>query len=181
VHFNENVGEASLSPPRVNIGEDALPSSPVNPASSPVIGATNVSAARDRQLEEGELDILASQDTAGPTSQRFVAQTPRDVLGGVDAGLRAPTSPKVEMEDTDLGGGATAGSKVNEDISKDGARAAKDRKGTFTATLDFDDSDDNVFDEEAEGAKAARLTESTIDVNTGKKVACQLEKGVSMG
>ena len=37
------------------------------------------------------------------------------------------------------------------------------------------------FDEEAKGAKATRLTESTIDVNTGERVACQLEKGVSTG
>ena len=48
-------------------------------------------------------------------------------------------------------------------------------KGTTTVTLDFDDSDD-VFYEEAENARASRLTESTIDVNTGEKVACQLEK-----
>ena len=45
----------------------------------------------------------------------------------------------------------------------------------------FDDSDDDVFDEEAKNARASRLTESTIDVNTGEKVACQLEKGVSTG
>ena len=85
------------------------------------------------------------------------------------------------MEDNDLGGGAAAGGKVNEDVSKDGARAAKDHKGTFTTTLDFDDSDDDVFDEEAKNAWASHLTESTIDVNTGEKVACQLEKGVSTG
>ena len=158
-----------------------MPSSPINLASSPVIGDANVSAAVEKQLEEGELEILALQDTVGPSSQRFVAQTPQDISGGVNAGLRAPTSPEVEMEDNDLGGGAAAGGKVNEDVSKDGARAAKDHKGTFTTTLDFDDSDDVVFDEEAEGAKVARLTEYTIDVNTGEKVACQLEKGVSMG
>ena len=84
------------------------------------------------------------------------------------------------MDDIDFGGGAAAGGKDNEDVSKDGARIAKDRQGTFTTTLDFDDSDDVVFDEEAEGAKVARLTEYTIDVNTGEKVACQLEKGVSI-
>ena len=54
-------------------------------------------------------------------------------------------------------------------------------KGTTTATVDFDDSDDDIFDEEAKNAHASRLTESTIDVNTGEKVAYQLEKGVSMG
>ena len=51
---------------------------------------------------------------------------------------------------------------------------------TTTVTLDFDDSDD-VFDEEAKNDYASRFTESTIDVNTGKKVACKLENGVSMG
>jgi hypothetical protein len=54
-------------------------------------------------------------------------------------------------------------------------------KGTTTVTLDFDDSDEDVFDEEAKNARASRLTESTIDVNTSEKVAYQLEKGVSMG
>ena len=54
-------------------------------------------------------------------------------------------------------------------------------KGTTTVTLDFDDSDDDVFDEEAENAQASHLTESNIDVNTGEKVSCQLEKGVSIG
>jgi hypothetical protein len=54
-------------------------------------------------------------------------------------------------------------------------------KGTTTVTLDFVDSDDDVFDEEVENARASCLTESAIDVNTGEKVACQLEKGVSTG
>ena len=54
-------------------------------------------------------------------------------------------------------------------------------KGTTIVTLDFDDYDDDVFDEEAEKSRASHLTESTIDVNTGEKVACQLEKGVSTG
>jgi hypothetical protein len=68
--------------------------------------------------------------------------------------------------------GGAAGDKVDENLSKDGVCAAKDRKGTVTATLDFDDSDDDVFNEEAEGARVARLTESTIDVNTSEKVSC---------
>jgi len=38
-----------------------------------------------------------------------------------------------------------------------------------------------VFDKEAENARVSCLTESTIDVNIGEKVACQLEKGVSIG
>ena len=49
-------------------------------------------------------------------------------------------------------------------------------KGTTTVTLDFDDSDDDVFDEEAEHARASRLTESTIDVNTGEKVDVNLRR-----
>jgi hypothetical protein len=64
-------------------------------------------------------------------------------------------------------------------ISKDGACVARSRKGTFIATLDFDDSNDDVFDEEVKNAKASRLTESTINVNTREKVPCQLEKGVT--
>ena len=77
------------------------------------------------------------------------------------------------MQDSDLGGGA-----VETDAPK--AKALKG-KGTTTVTLDFDDSDDDVFDKEAENARASCLTESTIDVNIGEKVACQLEKGVSIG
>ena len=79
--------------------------------------------------------------------------------------------PQVEMQDSALGGGP-----VETDIPK--AKAYKG-KGTATLTLDFDESDDDVFDEEAENAWASRLTESTFDVNTGEKVSCQLEKGVS--
>ena len=54
-------------------------------------------------------------------------------------------------------------------------------KGTTTVTLDFDDSNDDIFDEEAKNARASHLTESTIIVNTSEKVAYQLEKGVSTG
>ncbi|CAD6212353.1 unnamed protein product [Miscanthus lutarioriparius] len=75
------------------------------------------------------------------------------------------------MQNIDLGGGL-----VETDAPK--FKVCKG-KGTTTVTLDFDDSNDDVFDEEVENAWASRLTESTIDVNTGEKVACQLEKGVS--
>ena len=54
-------------------------------------------------------------------------------------------------------------------------------KGTTTITLDFDDSNDDIFDEEAKNDRASRLSESTIDVNTDAKVAYPLEKGVSTG
>ena len=77
------------------------------------------------------------------------------------------------MQDIDLGGGP---------METDAPKAKVHKvKGTTTVTLDFDDSDDDVFDEEAKNAWASHLTESTIDVNTGEKVACQLEKGVSTG
>ena len=77
------------------------------------------------------------------------------------------------MQDTDVGGGpmVTDALKVK----------AHKGKGTTTVSLDFDDSNDDIFDEETEHARASCLTESNIDVNTGVKVACQLEKGVSMG
>jgi hypothetical protein len=76
------------------------------------------------------------------------------------------------IEDTGLGGGPveTGAPKVK----------ALKGKGTTTVTLDFDESDDDVFDEEAKNARASRLSESTIDVNTGEKVVCHLEKGVSI-
>jgi hypothetical protein len=54
-------------------------------------------------------------------------------------------------------------------------------KGTTTFVLDFDESDDKVHDEEAEHDRASRLSESTINVNTGERVFYQLEKGVSTG
>ena len=66
------------------------------------------------------------------------------------------------------------------EIDVDKARARKG-KGTTTLTLDFNESDDDVFDEEAEDDRASRLTESTINVNTGEKVSCRLENGVSTG
>ena len=171
MHSGEDVGEASLSLPPKNVGEDTLPSSPVVLASSPVLdtrGATDATATVDEQMEEGEIETLASLETVGPSSQRFVAETPRGTTGDVGATLHVASPPQVVMQDTDLGGAP----------GETDARKAKVHKGkgTTTVTLDFDDSDDDVFDEEAKNARASRLTESTIDVNTGEKVACQLEK-----
>ena len=77
------------------------------------------------------------------------------------------------MQDTDLGGGPVENEALKVKAHKG--------KGTTTVTLDFDDSDDDIFDEEVKNARASRLSEPTIDVNTGEKVAYQLEKGVSMG
>jgi hypothetical protein len=52
-------------------------------------------------------------------------------------------------------------------------------KGTTTFVFDFDESDDEVHDEEAEHDRTSHLFESTINVNTGERVSYQLEKGVS--
>jgi len=77
------------------------------------------------------------------------------------------------MQDTDLVGGP-----METDAPK--VRAHKG-KGTTIVTFDFDDSDGDVFDKEAENARASHLIESKIDVNTGEKVVGQLEKVVSTG
>ena len=79
MHSSEDVGEASLSLPPNFFGKDTLPSSPAVPTSSPVLdtgGAANATATTDEQMEEGEIETLASQETARPSSQRFVAETP---------------------------------------------------------------------------------------------------------
>ena len=63
LHSGEDVGEASLSSPPKNVGEDTLPSSPAVPASSPVLdtsGAADATATADEQMEEGEIETLAS-------------------------------------------------------------------------------------------------------------------------
>lgn len=49
------------------------------------------------------------------------------------------------------------------------------------AMVDFGDDDDEVFDDEANDERLARFSGSTVDVSTGEKVACQLEKHVSTG
>jgi len=63
----------------LNIGKDTLPSSLVVPTSSPVLGTSGAADATtiiDEQMEEGEIETLALQETVGPSSQRFVAETP---------------------------------------------------------------------------------------------------------
>jgi hypothetical protein len=155
--------EAILSSSQVNVGEDIL-SSPVIGVQSPIAAATVANAVMESQ-EEGEIAILASQETVGPSFQRFVAETPRIA--------RAASPPKVVIEDTSLRGGPveTGAPKVK----------ALKGKGTTTVTLDFDDSDDDVFNKDAENARASHLSESMINVNTSEKVACHLEKGISIG
>jgi len=166
---DENVGGGNLSLPQKNIGEDTLPSSP------PIVdaAATVATATAEVQIEEGEIVVKASQETAEPSSQRFVAKTPPGATGDVGSTLHVALPPQIVLQDTDLGGGP---------METDAPRVkAHKGKGTTTVTLDFDDSDDDIFDEEAKHAWASRLTAPTIDVNTGEKVACQLEKGVSTG
>jgi len=63
LHSGEDVGEASLSSPLKNVGEDTLPSSPAILASSPVLdtgGAADATATVDVQMEEGEIETMAS-------------------------------------------------------------------------------------------------------------------------
>ena len=55
MHSGEDVGEASLSLPPKNVGEDTLPSSPVVLASSPVLdtgGAADATATVDMQMKK---------------------------------------------------------------------------------------------------------------------------------
>ncbi|XP_066314355.1 uncharacterized protein [Miscanthus floridulus] len=165
--FDENVSGGNLSLPQKNVGKDTLPSSPpiVNAAATVAIATAEV------KIEEGEILVKAVQETAEPSSQRFVAETPLGTAGDVGATLHVASPPQIILQDTDLGGGP---------MKTDAPRVkAHKGKGTTTVTLDFDDSDD-IFDEETKNVRASRLTESIIDVNTGEKVAYQLEKGVSM-
>jgi hypothetical protein len=168
VHSNVNLGEATLSSSQVNVGEDTL-SSLVIHVQSHVATATAVATTIESQ-EEGEVATLASQETTGPSSQRFVAETPPGIAGDVGI-LHVASPPQVVTED--MGGGLveTGAPKVK----------ALKGKGTTTVTLDFDESDDDVFDKEATNARASRLSKSTIDVNIGERVAYHLEKGVSTG
>ena len=96
LHSGENVGEASLTSPQKNIGQDTLPSSLVNLASSPVLGAgaaADATATIDVQMEEGEIVTTASQELAGPSYQRFVAETPQKTAGDVGANVHVASPP----------------------------------------------------------------------------------------
>jgi hypothetical protein len=165
IHSDVNLGEAILSSSQINIGEDIL-SSPIAGVQVPVGAAAAEYVFVDSQ-EECEIAILISQETVGPSSQRFAAETPSMIVG-------AMSPPKVVVE----GGIVFGGEPVETGAPK--VRVLK-AKGTTTVNFDFDESDDDVFDEEAENARASRLSESIIDVNTGEKVACYLEKGVTTG
>jgi hypothetical protein len=145
VHHDVNLGEANLSSSQLNIGEDTLPS-PVNPVSSPPPVAATMTANVESQ-DEGEIATLASQETAGPSSQRFTVETLRETAGDIGGGPHVTTPAKVEMQDSDLGGGAAEGVAQEESAPEGGAKKAKTHKakGTTTITLDFDESDDDVL------------------------------------
>jgi hypothetical protein len=131
VHSDVNLGEAILSSSQINFGEDVL--------SSPIVGVQvpiGAAAAEDVVLDsqgECEIAILTSQETAGPSSQRFAVKTPLRIVGAV-------SPPKVVAEgDIALGGESveTGAPKVR----------VLQAKGTTTVNFDFDESDDDVFDE----------------------------------
>jgi hypothetical protein len=159
------LGEAILSSSQINFGKDIL-SSPVAGVQVSIGAATAEDVVLDSQ-GEGEIAILTSQETTEPSSQRFAVETPSRIVGGVSL-------PKVVAE----GDIALEGEPVETGAPK--VRVLK-AKVTTTVNFDFDESDDDVFDEEVENARSSRLSESIIDVNTGEKVACHLEKGVTIG
>ena len=88
-HSDENVGGGILSSSQKNIGEDTLPSS------SPIVDApdTVAYAAARAQTEEGEIVTMASQETAGPSSQRLGAETPQETAGDVGTTLHVASPP----------------------------------------------------------------------------------------
>jgi hypothetical protein len=171
-----DVAEAILTSSQLNVGEDNF-LDPVNPSSSLVTVVATVVGSQ----EEGE--VLASQETVGPSSQRFSVKTPWDGAGKFGNGIGVVTSS---------GGGVNLGSEVTENVTQvvlenvvrvkqdaavgasgvavPGAKSQK-IKGTTTFALDFDESDDEVHDEEAEHDRASRLSESTINVNTSERVS----------
>lgn len=136
--------------------------------------------------EDGEvLSSQASLETAGPSSQRFVSDTPiMDVpVGEAEVACDAvnASAPEIERLNVDTSDGSKNASKIVSDSNVCDASKVQPRKGTLIASIDFDDFDDDVFDEEAEEARSSRLTGSTVNVNTGEKVDCHLEEGVTTG
>jgi hypothetical protein len=161
--FHGDSVEAILTSSQQNIGEDII-SDPVNLVSSPVTVAATVGGS------QGEGEVLASQKTAGPSSQRFSVKTPQDEAVNFDDEIKAMISSGVENvlrveQDATLVGEKGA-SKVVVPVTK-----AQKIKGTTTLVLDFDESDDEVHDEEAEHDRVSRLFESTINVITGERVS----------
>jgi hypothetical protein len=79
--------EAILSSSQQNIGRNIF-YVPVNPVSSPVTVASTIIVSQ----EEGE--VLASQETARPSSQRFSIETPWDGAENFGDGMGAVISPR---------------------------------------------------------------------------------------
>ena len=72
-----------------------MPSPLVIPASSLALdagAAADVTAFVGVQME-GEIVTMTSQDTTGPSSQRFVAETPQGTVGDVGATLHVASPP----------------------------------------------------------------------------------------
>ena len=59
VHYNVNLGEATLPSSQVNVGQDTLPS-PVIPVHSPIVPTATAATATIESQEEGEVATLAS-------------------------------------------------------------------------------------------------------------------------
>jgi hypothetical protein len=166
-----DVAEAILTSSQQNVGEDIL-SDPIHPICSLVTVAASVGGLQ----EEGE--VLASQETAGPSSQRFSVETPRDdpgnfgdeietviSSGGANLGCEVLENVLPVEQDATVGG-----EKVASNVAVSGVKAQK-IKGTTTLAFDFDESDAEVHDEEAEHDCVSRLSESTINVITGERVS----------
>jgi hypothetical protein len=81
------VTEAILSSSQQNVGKDIF-SVPVNLVSSPIIVVATIIGSQ----EEGE--VLASQETDGPSSQRFFVETPWDGAGNFGDGMGTVISPR---------------------------------------------------------------------------------------
>jgi hypothetical protein len=135
-----------------------------------------------------ECEVLASQETARPSSQRFFVETFQDEPGNFGDEIEAVISSgggnlgcqvlenvlRVEQDAT------VGGENGASEVVVPGAKAQK-IKGITTLALDFDESDDKFHDEEAEHDRVSCLSESTINVITGERVSFQLENGVSTG
>jgi hypothetical protein len=147
VHSDVNLGKTILSSSQINFGEDVLSSS-VAGVQVP-IGAA---AAEDvlYSQEEGEIAILTSQETVGPSSQRFAVETPSRIVG-------AMSPPKVVAE----GAIALGGEPVETEAPK--VRVLK-AKGTTTVNFDFDESDDDVFDVNTSEKVACHLEKELLQV-----------------
>jgi hypothetical protein len=78
-----DVAEAILTSSQLNVGEDTFPD-PVDPSAFSVTVVATVVGSQE------EDEVLASQETTGPSSQRFSVETSRD--GARKFGVTEPTN-----------------------------------------------------------------------------------------